>query len=202
MAEEVQRYKRSFPCAFREAQSKLGLPYTCTAAPVSTVSAGRTHLTRRLPKGQPAHLPFLRLCKTCNEDILDEHEFHDIHGTDGLKCKNPKTQRKGDAGQQEQYDILCSKVEAYIIAQGKLEGTTTSVAAECDSALLRSATPRSDSVLLPRLPEPTEIRDEVSDEHPRSLALSKQPRNACMARENVSTLENRTYCTLTDPSSS
>ncbi|KAH6870129.1 hypothetical protein BKA58DRAFT_171707 [Alternaria rosae] len=184
MAEEVQKSKRSFACAFREAQSKLGLPYTCTAAPVSTVSAGRTHMTRKLPRGQPPHLSFLRLCKTCNEDILDEHEFDTFHGADGLKCDHPKAQRKGDAGQQEQYDILCSKVMAYILQQGNLGETTTCTTAGNDSSLMRPAPPTSDSVLLPQLSEPTQDRDGAAKERSRQLPISKHPQKPCMAREN------------------
>ena len=122
MANEVVKPKRSFQCAFRKAQSKLGKPYTCTAAPVTLVSAVRTHLTRPLPNKKPPHLPFLKLCTACNEDILDEEEFHTVHGIDGLKCEDPKPRRKGDAGQQEQYDILCSKVEDYIAGQGNQQG--------------------------------------------------------------------------------
>jgi hypothetical protein len=122
MTEQVQKSKRSLPCPFREAQSKFGLPYTCTAAPVATVSAVRTHLIRQLPEARPPHLPFLKLCRTCNDDILDKIEFETLHGKDGLKCDKPRQQRKGNAGQQEQYDILCSKVEAYIVAQRSQTG--------------------------------------------------------------------------------
>jgi len=118
MTEQVPKSKRSLPCPFREAQEKLGLPYTCTAAPVGTVSAVRTHLIRKLPEGRPPHLPFLKLCQTCNDEIMDESEFENLHGKDGLKCRNPHPQRRGNTGQQEQYEILCSKVEAYIVAQG------------------------------------------------------------------------------------
>ena len=114
--------ERSFPCAFRKVQSKLGLPYTCTGAPVATVSAVRTHLTRNLPKGTPPHLPFLKLCTKCNEDVLDNVEFETRHGVDGMKCETPHPQRKGTTGQQEQYDLLCSKVEAYIAAQEAQKG--------------------------------------------------------------------------------
>ena len=128
MTEEPQKPKRSLLCPSRKAQAKLGLPYTCGAAPVNTVSAVRTHLSRKLPKGKPPHLPFLKLCKTCNEDILDEHEFETLHGKDGLKCETPRQQRKGNVGQQEQYDILCSKVEAYITTQSNQQGLFTCVA--------------------------------------------------------------------------
>jgi len=148
-------------------------------------------MTRKLPNKQPPHLPFLRLCKTCNEDILDEHEFNTFHGVDGLKCDNPKPQRKGDAGQQEQYDILCSKVEAYIIRQRDLGETRTSATAVNGSTILRPDLPTSDLVVLPQLSAPTQAREEATKEHSRRSPLSKPPQKSYMARENVSTLETR-----------
>jgi len=119
---EFMRWTSGFSCPFRQAQKKLGLPYTCTAKPAITMSAVRTHLTRDLPKGTPPHLPFLKLCTTCNEDILDDVEFETRHGVDGMKCETPRPQRKGATGQHEQYDLLCSKVEAYIAAQKNQRG--------------------------------------------------------------------------------
>lgn len=185
MTEEVQKSKRSLQCAFRKAQAKLGLPYTCTAAPVTTVSAVRTHLTRRLPKGRPPHLPFLKLCTTCNEDLLDEHEFEAYHGKDGLKCETPRQQRKGDAGQQEQYDILCSKVETYIITQGNQRSATNSTTAEIDATMLSSMPILHDPDLTPELPVSTQASDTVAE--PPSLPLqcktSSYPRKA---KDNVS----------------
>jgi hypothetical protein len=186
MAEEVQKPKRSFPCAARKAQAKLGLPYTCTAAPVSTVSAGRTHLTRKLPKGKPPHLPFLQLCKTCNEDILDEYEFETRHGKDGLKCETPRRQRKGDAGQQEQYDILCSKVEAYISTQNSQMDTAILTTAEDDATLLCSEPSRNDSVFVPELFAPSQPQDSEVGERPHPPTRSGQSPHAHVASENVS----------------
>lgn len=187
----AQMLERSFPCPVCQAEQKLGSPHTCTSAPVTTLSAVRTHLTRRLPRGQPPHLPFLKLCKACNEDILDEHEFGTFHGVDGLKCDNPKPQRKGDAGQQEQYGILCSKVEAYIIRQRNLGETRTSATAVDGSTILRPELPTCNSVVLPQLSGPTQARDEAANEHSRQLPLNKQPQKSCIARENVSTLKTR-----------
>jgi len=122
----TQLTKRVFQCPFRKAQGKLGLlPYTCTAVPMTTVSAIETHLTRILPGGK-SHLPFLRLCPTCREYVLDEHEFKTFHGDSGLKCEATKPQLKGDSTvEQTFYDSLYSKVEAYIVAQS-LNGMYTS----------------------------------------------------------------------------
>ena len=132
---DLEKAKRSFQCVFRMVQEKLGLDYTCTGAPATTVSAVRTHLTRSLPNQKSPHLPFLKLCKSCNEDILDEYEFNTFHGADGFKCKNPRSQRKGDAGQQEQYDLLCSKVETLLSAQTTTESKQSPGAKEAVSDL-------------------------------------------------------------------
>lgn len=185
MTEEVQKSKRSLQCAFRKAQAKLGLPYTCTAAPVTTVSAVRTHLTRRLPKGRPPHLPFLKLCTTCNEDLLDEHEFEAYRGKDGFKCETPRQQRKGDAGQQEQYDILCFKVETYIITQGNQRSATNSTTAEIDATMLSSMPILHDPDLTPELPVSTQASDTVAE--PPSLPLQcKTSSYSRKAKDNVS----------------
>jgi len=112
--------RRFYECPFRKAQAKLGLLYTCTGVFVDTVSAVRIHLTRNLPGRRPPHLSFLKLCPACNEDILDDADFVTRH--DGLKCKNPRLHRREAIGQQEQYDRLCSKVEAYIAAQEAEKG--------------------------------------------------------------------------------
>lgn len=112
MTEESGKSVRNFPCSFRAAQERLSLPYTCSAPPVTTVSALRTHLKRPLPGKRPPHLAFLKRCPTCNEDILDKLEFEERHGTE--KCTTPRPQRKGDEGQARQYEMLCAKVERHI----------------------------------------------------------------------------------------
>ncbi|KNG51002.1 hypothetical protein TW65_71831 [Stemphylium lycopersici] len=112
MTEESGKSVRNFPCSFRAAQERLSLPYTCSAPPVTTVSALRTHLKRPLPGKRPPHLAFLKCCPTCNEDILDKLEFEERHGTE--KCTTPRPQRKGDEGQARQYEMLCAKVERHI----------------------------------------------------------------------------------------
>ena len=121
---EVQQSEQSFPCPFWKAKPITGFPYNCTAAPMSTLSAVRTHLTQKLP-GEPQHLPFLKLCPTCNQDILREVDFETHHGKDGLKCKNPRPHRKGDTGQQEQYDELCSQVHVHIAVEAAIKGMYT-----------------------------------------------------------------------------
>jgi hypothetical protein len=120
--DEQEKSKRCLLCRFRVVQEKLNLPYSCRARPVTTMSEIRRHLTRDKVNGKEPHLPFLRLCKACNEDFLDMSEFETSHGYDGLLCKRPKKQRKGDAGQQEQFDILCAKVETYMTRESPPQG--------------------------------------------------------------------------------
>jgi hypothetical protein len=201
MTEEVQKTKRSLPCPSRKAQAKLGLPYTCAAAPVTTVSAVRTHLTRTLPEKNPPHLPFLKLCKACNEDILDPHEFETSHGKNGFKCHITRQQRKGDAGQQEQYDILCSKVEAYIIAQRSQTSAKPLAAAEHHVTLPRPAPTTEDAVHALPSSIPAQASAAVPVEHPRSPTLGEGSPHPQTAKKNVSVSYDVCNCTLTDLSS-
>jgi len=114
--------RRFYECPFRKAEARLGLLYTCTEVVMDTVSAVRIHLTRNLPGGRPPHLPFLKLCPTCNEDILDDTEFVTRHAKEGLKCENPRPHGRGAVGQQQQYDRLCHRIEIYIAAQEAQKG--------------------------------------------------------------------------------
>ncbi|KAF1829206.1 hypothetical protein BDW02DRAFT_178961 [Decorospora gaudefroyi] len=107
---------RSFLCPVRAAQAKLGrLPYTCRGLQAKNVAEVRRHCLRPLPGKRPPHLSFLKLCPTCNEDFLDEIEYEQNHGKDGLNCGTPRKQRKG-AGQKEQWDNLYKKVEHHILS--------------------------------------------------------------------------------------
>jgi hypothetical protein len=109
--------QRSLECPFRVAQAKLRLPYTCRGIQAKTVADVRRHCIRNLPGRKPPHLPFLKLCPTCNEDFLHEAEYDRDHGVDGLRCETPRKQRKGDAGQQEQWENLYAKVDTCIHSQ-------------------------------------------------------------------------------------
>lgn len=111
MDEERDDSPRIFECPVRRAQKKLGqLPYTCRGVHAKNVAEVRRHLTRSLPGKQLPHLPFLKLCPTCNEDILDKAQMEQFHGKNGETCENPRKQRKGDA-QQDQYHELYLKIK-------------------------------------------------------------------------------------------
>ncbi|XPS72609.1 hypothetical protein M3J09_004774 [Ascochyta lentis] len=71
----------------------------------------RRHLTKR------PHALFIRLCKTCNEDILDEDEFKREHGPEGELCHTVHQQRKGDAGQKVQWQMLYDKLKGLLNLQ-------------------------------------------------------------------------------------
>jgi hypothetical protein len=113
----MMKPQRSMECPFRVAQAKLHLPYTCRGCQAKTVADVRRHCIRNLPSRKPPHLSFLKLCPTCNEDFLHKAEYDRDHGIDGLLCETPRKQRKGDAGQHEQWENLCVKVENHILAQ-------------------------------------------------------------------------------------
>ncbi|CAO2650036.1 Nn.00g013280.m01.CDS01 [Neocucurbitaria sp. VM-36] len=115
MVDEIKR-QRSFKCPYRVAQTNLRRQtYSCIGCQEKNMGGIRRHLTRTLRNKKPPHLPFLKLCPTCNEDFLDKLEFERYHGNHGEKCTNPRKQRKGDEGQQAQWDALYSKVETYIM---------------------------------------------------------------------------------------
>jgi hypothetical protein len=116
--------QRKLECPFRVAQAKLSRPFTCGGCQAAKNMADiRRHCTRNLRGKRPPHLFVLKLCPTCNEDFLQETEYNRNHGVDGLKCGTPRGQRKGDAGQQEQWETLCVKVEKYILAEDEEQRT-------------------------------------------------------------------------------
>ncbi|KAJ4373061.1 hypothetical protein N0V83_003352 [Neocucurbitaria cava] len=117
MVDEVKR-QRSFNCPYRVAEANLGrTSFSCIGCQEKNMGGIRRHLTRPLRKKRPPHLPFLKLCPTCNEDFLDRVEFEQNHGNEGEACNNPQKQRKGDEGQQEQWDALYAKIVPHIIAE-------------------------------------------------------------------------------------
>ncbi|KAF1941113.1 hypothetical protein EJ02DRAFT_512633 [Clathrospora elynae] len=71
--------KMNFGCPKFETESILGLKHTCNGLRVESMSAVRRHMTRPLRGGSPAHLPFLQLCPTCNEDFIDQAVFEEKH---------------------------------------------------------------------------------------------------------------------------
>lgn len=125
IAEEVAELRKPFQCPVRVAQTQLQqLPYTCTGLQGNNMAAVRRHLVRPLPRKKSPHLSFLKLCQTCNEDILDQSEFERFHGYDGEMCPNERKQRKGDA-QQAQYDKLCQKIIDRLAKEGSAECMST-----------------------------------------------------------------------------
>jgi hypothetical protein len=96
----------------------------------------RRHLTR--PANGRSHLPFVKLCPTCNDDFLDKNEFETRHGDKGLFCDNPRKQRKGAIAQQMQWDALYVKVKALVFAQAGTQGTYSHVTSGCDTLLTQS----------------------------------------------------------------
>ncbi|OAL02166.1 hypothetical protein IQ06DRAFT_132142 [Phaeosphaeriaceae sp. SRC1lsM3a] len=81
------------PCPIFKAEVEKNEPHTCNGGGGNNMSELRTHMTRGNKNRQP-HLSFLKLCKTCNHDFIDENVFATGHG---VNCHNPHPQRKGPA---------------------------------------------------------------------------------------------------------
>ena len=71
------------------------------------MSAIRQHLTRK------PHSLYLKLCPSCNTDILDEAEFTSQHGGN---CQTPQKQRRR-FGQEEQWHALYSIIRNRLVSQ-------------------------------------------------------------------------------------
>lgn len=104
--------KRKVECPVFAAERAYTRPRTCNNIDVSTMSAVRRHLTRP-SRGYPAQLTFLKLCPTCNEDVIDQTVFEAHHGLNGQLCNTVRRQRKGDKV-KEQWDALYRKVETLV----------------------------------------------------------------------------------------
>ncbi|PSN71923.1 hypothetical protein BS50DRAFT_239241 [Corynespora cassiicola Philippines] len=84
------RDKERLTCPVFEADIIVRREHTCSGTTATVCSQIRTHLI----KGKSPHVQFLKLCGTCNEDIFDEEEFEQHHGS---RCNTQKSQRrKGD----------------------------------------------------------------------------------------------------------
>lgn len=100
--------KNQFACPIFHHETIHGLSHTCNGIIVRSMSDVRRHLTRPI-RGRPAHLSFLKLCPTCNEDFVDKKVFEDHHGYEGEICNNPQKQKKGEAA-QAQWEALCTLI--------------------------------------------------------------------------------------------
>jgi hypothetical protein len=115
---EQPRIRAALQCPQRVAETELDhRPYSCTGVAANNMSGVRRHLTR------PPHSRFVKLCPTCNEDFLDSEIFELQHGYDGGLCRYPQAQRKGDAAQLQQWDMLYGKIEALVISEGERQRT-------------------------------------------------------------------------------
>jgi hypothetical protein len=125
---------RKLQCPFRVAEGALGRRlFSCRGVEAKSMAHVRRHLTRPV-KGR-SHLPFVKLCPTCNDDFLDKDEFEMSHGDQGLLCDNPRKQRKGAIAQQMQWDALYIKVEALVSTQAGAQGTYNHLVSACNALL-------------------------------------------------------------------
>jgi hypothetical protein len=115
--------KRRFECPVFVAERAHGRSRTCNNIDVSTMSAVRRHLIRP-SRGYSAQLMFLKLCPTCNEDIINKSDFELHHGINGQLCNIVRRQRKG-AKVKEQWDALYQQVEATMQSPSTPQGKST-----------------------------------------------------------------------------
>jgi hypothetical protein len=117
---------RRLPCPIWKAETEQNLDHTCNGLQAKTMSEVRRHLIRPHRGGEP-HLPFLKLCPTCKEEILDPEEFL-AHGSYGERCSNPQIQRRGPDASLEQWEALYRTISARM-------GVTLSVTCKCEAIL-------------------------------------------------------------------
>ncbi|KAH8692550.1 hypothetical protein GQ44DRAFT_734017 [Phaeosphaeriaceae sp. PMI808] len=144
--------KQQFECPMFVARSSHGLPRTCNNFSTKKMSEVRRHLTRS-SAGYPPELAFLRLCPTCNEDIIDKAEFEDHHGYRGQLCNNRRSQRRGD-GAMIQWDSLYQKLQARLIAQTQIGPNMNMIHSQDLPNSIPEANTAQDSSRTPTSPEP------------------------------------------------
>lgn len=88
---------RNLECPIFCYETEHGLPHTCNGISVQNMAAVRRHMIRP-SRGHPAHLSFLQLCSTCNEDFIDKALFNTSHGK---YCNTPRKRSKGAAVNQQ-----------------------------------------------------------------------------------------------------
>ncbi|KAF2682628.1 hypothetical protein K458DRAFT_52813 [Lentithecium fluviatile CBS 122367] len=91
--------KRELKCPVFQADIILNRAHTCNGIGGDSMSKVRQHMIRS------RHLPFLRLCKTCNTDFVDRHVFEQFHGTKGELCHISIKQQRAK-GQEAQWEAL------------------------------------------------------------------------------------------------
>lgn len=100
----MSKTQLDLPCPHRAAEDLKKDPedrlYTCHDLVGSDMSDVRSHVRQR-------HIPFCRLCKHCQDEVLDLSDFDNNHDK---KCQSKKAkQRKGPEGQRLQWNILFQK---------------------------------------------------------------------------------------------
>lgn len=61
----------------------------------------------------------IKLCPTCNEDILDSEEMKLNHGHNGSICNNERSQKR-QSGQREQWNALCTKLTRLVVSSSQI----------------------------------------------------------------------------------
>ncbi|KAF2024297.1 hypothetical protein EK21DRAFT_117891 [Setomelanomma holmii] len=119
---KAETRKRTLECPVFVAERSHGRKRSCNNIIAQSMSQVRRHLIRP-SKGYPAQLSFLKLCPTCNEDIVDRDEFEKFHGQNGQLCNLVRQQRKGEKA-KEQWNALYHTVETHLKMDYQLCNTT------------------------------------------------------------------------------
>lgn len=100
----IPQPKRLFQCPIYQTDLLHGRTLSCNGVKAENMAAVRRHVKRS------NHIQFIKLCPACNEDIIDEYEFENLHGNNGEFCNsNQQQQRRGKAA-EEQWNALCRKL--------------------------------------------------------------------------------------------
>ncbi|KAF2278945.1 uncharacterized protein EI97DRAFT_223978 [Westerdykella ornata] len=92
--------RRPFQCPIFQMEMLLGQPRRCTGGRGDNMAAIRRHIER-------SHNTFVKLCSTCNENILDEAKFYEKHGQKGELCTGPPRSQAKGAAAEAQWTELC-----------------------------------------------------------------------------------------------
>ena len=161
------RDKERLTCPVFEADIIVRREHTCSGTTATVCSQIRTHLI----KGKSPHVQFLKLCGTCNEDILDEEEFEQHHGS---RCNTQKSQRrKGD--HVLQWIALYRKLNPGVALPERYQSFLGSSDAPCPAEVLVQNQIQSPPRLTSTSTTSADSQSHLSAFHPNHLVGSLHP---------------------------
>ncbi|KAF2648623.1 hypothetical protein K491DRAFT_239579 [Lophiostoma macrostomum CBS 122681] len=130
---------KTFACPIFQYDKAMRWDSLCGGVGGGSMSDVRRHLERS------PHKIYIRLCKTCNEDIIDQSEYNNLHGG---KCRTVGGQRRGGQA-EEQWNRLFKKLKPTASFQPSPYNNDDS-GGESDSRVApsRSSTPETQSLFI------------------------------------------------------